>query len=68
VCIKMLCYAMRPVPLRLWSVPKHFNTLHFFTLQEVLHPTGRPFTVYYSVQRGPRYHILTLEKQKPQGV
>ena len=24
-------------------VVEHFNTLRFFTLEEVLHPVGRPF-------------------------
>ena len=33
---------------------------HFFIHTRITHPVGRPFAVYYSVQRGPRFLILTL--------
>ena len=57
-----MCVLKHSKLLRLPVRKECFNTLWFFTLQIVFHPTGRPFTTVYRVLRGPRfpYHVAVL--------
>lgn len=39
-----------------------FNTLRFFTLEEVLHPAGRPFAIFIVLAESS---LLITHKEKP---